>query len=78
MPRVVALLVAAVVLAGAAPASAEKVDSVLGVPCTTQSDGVQACTGDLQHRVRTWDGVPLDVDFYLPPADQKGPFPTIF
>ena len=78
MPRVVALLVAAVMLAVASPASAEKVDSVLGIPCTTQPAGVQECTGDLQHRVRTWDGVPLDVDVYLPPAGQKGPFPTIF
>src|SRR4051794_10877322 len=73
------LAVVLLVLIGtAAAAQAAQVSSVLGIPCTTQSDGVQACTGDMAHRVPTWDGVPLDVDVFLPPADQNGPFPTIF
>src|SRR4051812_1252753 len=72
------LLTLLALLALAAPASAAKVDSVLGIPCTVRADGVQACVGDLQHRVPTWDGVPLDVDVFLPPASQQGPFPTIF
>src|SRR3954453_20661578 len=65
-------------MASAAAAHAAPVASVLGIPCTTQTDGVQACIGVSTHRVPTWDGVPLDVDIYLPPAAQEGPFPTIF
>ncbi len=62
----------------AAPsANAAPVSSVLGIPCTTQSNGVQACVGDTAHRVHSWDGVPLDVNVYVPPASQKGPFPLI-
>ena len=58
-------------------AGAAQVSSVLGIPCTTQADGVQACIGDTAHRVRSWDGVPLDVNIWLPPASQDGPFPLI-
>gem|GEM_PF-2731360 len=58
-------------------AQAEPVGSVLGIPCSTQANGVQACTGDIAHRVPSWDGVPLDVNVWLPPADRKGPFPLI-
>jgi X-Pro dipeptidyl-peptidase (S15 family) len=47
-----------------------------GHPCTTQ-DGVRFCpTTDLASRVRSWDGVPLDVDVTLP-SKGNGPFPTI-
>ena len=60
-----------------ARAQAAPVSSVLGIPCTAQADGVQACVGDTAHRVPSWDGVPLDVNIYLPPAAQKGPFPLI-
>jgi|tagenome__1003787_1003787.scaffolds.fasta_scaffold20986407_3 hypothetical protein len=76
--RRLVVVVATLSLLPAAPAFAAPVKSVLGIPCTAQADGVQACIGDTSHRVRTWDGVPLDVDVYLPPADQTGPFPTIF
>jgi hypothetical protein len=69
------LLVFALLLAPAA--SASQVSSVLGIPCTTQSNGVQACIGDTAHRVHSWDGVPLDVNVWLPPASQDGPFPLI-
>ena len=61
----------------AAPAGAQPVSSVLGIPCTTQTNGVQACIGDTAHRVHTWDGVPLDANVWLPPASQHGPFPLI-
>ncbi|MGH2981017.1 MAG: hypothetical protein ACRDKV_03115, partial [Solirubrobacterales bacterium] len=56
----------------AARADAAQVSSVLGIPCTTQADGVQACIGDTAHRVRSWDGVPLDVNIWLPPASEDG------
>lgn len=79
MRRLLAVLTTCLALtASATAAHAASVPSVLGIPCTTQSDGVQACIGDVAHRVPTWDGVPLDVDVYLPPAAQDGPFPTIF
>jgi hypothetical protein len=61
----------------ASSAGADQVSSVLGIPCTTQANGVQACIGDIQHRVKTWDGVPLDVNIWVPPAPQSGPFPLI-
>jgi hypothetical protein len=69
------LLAFALLIAPAA--SAAQVSSVLGIPCTTQSNGVQACVGDTAHRVHSWDGVPLDVNVWLPPAAQQGPFPLI-
>jgi fermentation-respiration switch protein FrsA (DUF1100 family) len=72
------LFATAVALAAfAAPAAAKQVQSVLGIPCTTQDNGVQACIGDTAHRVHSWDGVPLDTNIWLPPAKQKGPFPLI-
>jgi hypothetical protein len=59
---------------GTAPAA----ESVLGIPCTTGDDGVRSCIGDgAATRVRTWDGIPLDVDVLLPPASTRGPYPTI-
>jgi hypothetical protein len=70
----VAVLVGAALVADPPLAHAE---SVLGIPCTTQGDGVRACTGDQAHRVPTWDDVPLDVDVYLPPASTSGPYPLI-
>ncbi len=60
-----------------ARAQAAPVSSVLGIPCATQPSGVQACVGDTAHRVKSWDGVPLDVNVWLPPAAQHGPFPLI-
>ena len=69
------LLAFALLIAPAA--SAAQVSSVLGIPCTTQSNGVQACIGDTAHRVHSWDGVPLDVNVWVPPASQNGPFPLI-
>jgi dienelactone hydrolase len=75
------------VLALALPASASaNVSSVLSgqtisgnaIPCTTQSDGVRVCHGtdggggasDL--RMKTFDGVPLEVYVILPPAPSSG------
>src|SRR5215475_2520629 len=46
------------------------------VPCVAR-DGVQFCQGTVATRVESFDGVPLDVDVTLPPADQDGPFPLI-
>lgn len=71
------ILLFAVVAAFFGGAGSARAESVLGIPCTTQSDGVRACTGDLAHRVRAWDGVPLDADVYLPPATMRGPFPLL-
>lgn len=72
--------VAALLAATLAPsAAAGAQETVLGIPCTTATDGVRTCAGDLQHRVATWDGVPLDVTLTLPPATAKAkaPYPLI-
>ncbi len=66
------------VLAGAPGARAATIPSVFGgtVPCVAR-DGVQYCEGAIGTRVESFDGVPLDVNVTLPPADQTGPFPLI-
>jgi hypothetical protein len=51
--------------------------SVLGIPCVPEEDGVRFCSGSIATRVPTWDGVPLDVDVWLPPEDRKAPYPLI-
>jgi hypothetical protein len=38
---------------------------------------VQKCTGSIDTRVPSWDGVPLDVNLTFPPAAQNGPHPLI-
>lgn len=65
-------------IAFAAPVRAGVVASVFDgrLPCVV-TDGVQYCEGSLAARVETWDGVPLDVNVTLPPADMTGPFPLI-
>jgi X-Pro dipeptidyl-peptidase (S15 family) len=67
----------AALLAGAA-AGAATTASVFGdrVPCADQ-DGVQFCQGSVATRIESFDGVPLDVNVTLPPADLDGPFPLI-
>jgi hypothetical protein len=70
-----ATLVACLWLATAADASAQ--GSVLGIPCVTEEGGVRFCSGSIATRVPTWDGVPLDVDVWLPPEEQKAPYPLI-
>jgi len=69
---------AGVFLWTAAPARSAPVASVFEgrVACRSES-GVQFCSGSLAARVPSWDGVPLDVDVTLPPADQDGPFPLV-
>ena len=67
-----------VLLSVAAPrASAEQIPSALGIPCSPGSGGVQKCTGSMETRVPSWDGVPLDVNLTFPPAEQSGPHPLI-
>ncbi len=51
-------------------------DSALGIPCLPDVGGVRVCTGTAATLVESWDGVPLDVDLYLPPDDGK-PDPLI-
>lgn len=67
--------VAALALLPAGAASAQ--ESVLGVPCTTAADGVRTCAGDVQHRITSWDGIPLDATITLPPVAAKRPYPLI-
>jgi predicted acyl esterase len=76
--RSVRLLALVLALSPVHRASAATVASVFGghVPCVAR-DGVQFCQGKLGARVESFDGVPLDVDVTLPPADRTGPFPLI-
>jgi hypothetical protein len=74
-------LLALVLAVAASPVpgvGAATVASVFGgrIPCVAR-DGVQFCQGKVGARVESFDGVPLDVDVTLPPADQNGPFPLI-
>ncbi|HEV7732674.1 MAG TPA: CocE/NonD family hydrolase [Candidatus Binatia bacterium] len=71
-------LAAVLVTALLAPASAAIVPSLFDgrLPCVVTA-GVQYCEGGLGKRVESWDGVPLDVNVTLPPADMSGPFPLI-
>lgn len=71
-----ALLPVLLLVATRAPAA--PVAAVFGgrIPCVEQ-DGVQFCEGGIGSRIESWDGVPLDVNVTLPPADRSGPFPVI-
>jgi fermentation-respiration switch protein FrsA (DUF1100 family) len=73
-----AIAAAAIALAGAwAPAAgAAPVASALGIPCKAEG-GVQHCEGSIPTRVRSFDGVPLDVNVTLPSADSTGPWPLV-
>jgi predicted acyl esterase len=70
-------LLAAVIGLAVAVASAQAAEPApFGHACKAQN-GVRFCpTETLAQRVRTFDGVPLDVDVTLPPTG-TGPFPTI-
>ncbi|HEX3519431.1 MAG TPA: CocE/NonD family hydrolase [Solirubrobacteraceae bacterium] len=71
-----ALVVAAIALALGAFAGAARAADPFGHPCTAEY-GVRFCpTATLAQRVRSFDGVPLDVDVTLP-ASGHAPFPTI-
>ena len=74
-PRAIGLLAAVALAGGAADASAET--SVLGIPCVPEEGGVSFCQGSIATRVPTWDGVPLDVDIWVPPPDRQAPHPLI-
>ena len=78
--RLILAAAAATALLGASAASSEAaiVPSALGIPCAEQgAGGVQFCQGDMEHRVASWDGVPLDTNVVLPPVAQDGPYPLI-
>ena len=67
----------AAALAAGAPAGAQGgTPTVLGIPCIPGQGGTSVCLGTLLTRVPSWDGVPLDVDLYLPPDDGE-PDPLI-
>ena len=70
-----AFAAAALVLLGA-PSVAPAQPEPFGRTCTAR-EGVRFCpTAGLEQRVRSFDGVPIDVDVTLP-ATGDGPFPTI-
>jgi fermentation-respiration switch protein FrsA (DUF1100 family) len=73
--RAAPLLIVVAGLLGA-PATASGI-APFGHPCVAQDTGVRFCpTSNSAPRVRSFDGVPIDVDVTLPPAG-NGPFPTI-
>src|SRR3954471_24234506 len=79
--RHIGVVLALALLAGAAstpaPAAAQ-IDAVFTsttspVPCTVQADGVRFCSALPRSTVKTFDGVPIDVDVAFPPAPASGP-----
>ncbi|HEX2485726.1 MAG TPA: acetylxylan esterase, partial [Myxococcota bacterium] len=78
--RIPALATAALVAvtASALSVAAAPVASVFGgrIPCA-ERDGVQFCEGGFGARVESFDGVPIDANLTLPPANEAGPFPLI-
>jgi pimeloyl-ACP methyl ester carboxylesterase len=76
LPLLAAAVTAAALLALAPSAASAAAPLPFGHACDDQ-DGVRFCpAADLSQRVKSWDGVPLDVDVTLP-ASGDGPFPTI-
>src|SRR5436305_10216165 len=74
--RATTAMIAGVAVLAPGPAAAAGPPAPFGHVCTPQN-GVRYCpTTTLAQRVRSFDGVPLDVDVTLPPAG-NGPFPTI-
>ena len=72
-------LVATVVLVGGAVATGSSAAPgsgggarPFGLTCH-RTEGVRFCPGDVDHRVATFDGVPLDVNVVLPPVPASGP-----
>lgn len=75
LQRLGVLAASALALVLPAPAALAQ-PAPFGHACSAE-DGVRFCpTTDLAGRVKSWDGVPLDVDVTLPPSGD-GPFPTI-
>ncbi len=85
LPVIVAALLALLALPGVASADVPSVlggDTVSGtaISCTTQSDGVRVCQGDISSgpvgadtRLKSFDGTPLALYVILPPAPSTGP-----
>ena len=77
---------AAVLLTGAllvaAPSARATVSSVFtagdtspagGIPCAVQPDGIRLCSASPRSTVKTFDGVPIDVNVMFPPEPATGP-----
>ena len=70
------VLLAALVALAALPVAPAAAQAPFGHPCVPES-GVRHCpTADLEQRVPSFDGTPLDVDVTLP-AQGTGPFPLL-
>ena len=76
--RSLALLIVAAMLASPARAWAAVVPNAFGgkIACVEESD-IQICRGTVGTRVETFDGVPLDVNLFLPAAATAGPYPLV-
>jgi hypothetical protein len=59
-----------------APTTAQAVVKPFGKLDCTPQEGVRFCPGSVDKRVKTFDGVPLDVNVTLP-ANGNGPFPLV-
>jgi hypothetical protein len=75
--RLAPIAAALVTLAVAAPGAPAQTTEVLGIPCVPEEGGVSFCSGSIATRVPTWDGVPLDVDVWVPPGEFKAPYPLV-
>ncbi len=85
MRRPLISLALPLLLAGlaASPPSGAAAIAPFGHACTTRPDGTRFCPttdggpGETLDGVPSFDGVPLDADVTLPPASDRGPYPTI-
>ena len=44
-----------------------------GIPCTVQADGIRLCNASPRSTVKTFDGVPIDVNVMFPAEPASGP-----
>lgn len=73
-----ALLAAGLVATGAQGASTSSGPKPFGLACHS-TEGVRFCPGDVNHRVASFDGVPLDVNVVLPatPPSSGDTYPLV-
>jgi hypothetical protein len=76
LPVTLAAAAAVVSLAAAAPGAAAAAPAPFGHACAPAGGALRCAPATPAERVPSFDGTPIDVDVWLPPAGD-GPFPTV-